>query len=84
MKYISTKRIRYSLNPNIYNVVDLNNTLKIILPGIVKISVTIDEKKYKANFRINQTLTFTKKSFFYTILGLAQSHFYPLDDIEGF
>ena len=28
VKYISTKRIGYSLKPNIYNVVDLNNTLK--------------------------------------------------------
>ena len=28
-KYIPTKRIGSSINPNIYNVVDLNNTLKI-------------------------------------------------------
>ena len=28
VKYISTKRMGYSLKPNIYNVVDLNNTLK--------------------------------------------------------
>ena len=30
LEYIPTKRIGYSLNPNIYNVVDLNNSLKYI------------------------------------------------------
>ena len=83
-KYIPTKRIGYSINPNIYNVVDLNNTLKNILPDNVKISVTIDERKYKTNLKINQTLIFTNKSFFYTILGFTQSHSYPLNDIDGF
>ena len=74
----------YSLEPNIYNVVDLNNTLKIILPDNVKINVTIDERKYKTDLKINQTLIFTNKSSFYTILGFTQSHSYPLDDIDGF
>ena len=64
--------------------VDINNTLKNILPENVKISVTIDEKKYKTNLETNQTLIFTNKSFFYTILGFTQSHSYPLDDIYGF
>ena len=44
VKYICSKRTGYTLEPNIYNVVDLNNTLKNILPNDVKISVTIDEK----------------------------------------
>ena len=35
-------------------------------------------------FKTNQTLIFTEKSFFYTILGITQSRFYPLDDIDGF
>ena len=83
-KYIPTKRIGYSINPNINNVVDLNNSLKNILAGNVKISVTIDEKKYKSNLKINQMLIFTNKSFFYTILVFTQSHSYPLDDIDGF
>ena len=38
LKYISTKRTGYSLNPGIYEVVDLNNTLKYISPDNVKIS----------------------------------------------
>ena len=84
LNYILTRRMGYSLKPNIYNVVDLNNTLKIILPHNVKISVTIDEKKYKSNIKNNQTLIFTIKSFFYPTLGFTQSHSYPLDDIDGF
>ena len=84
LKYIPTKRTGYSIEPNIYNVVDLNKTLKNILPNSVKIDITIDERKYKTDLKINQTLIFTNKSFFYTILGFTQSHSYPLEDIEGF
>ena len=64
IKYNPTKRIGYSLNPGIYEVVDLNNTLKNILPDNVKVSVTIDDVRLKSNLKINQTLIFTKKSFF--------------------
>ena len=64
--------------------VDLNDTLKYILPDNVKVSVTIDDIRLKSNFKTNQTLIFTNKSFFYTILGFCHSHSYPLDDIEGF
>ena len=84
LKYILTKRTGYSIEPNIYNVVDLNKTLKNILPNNVKIDINIDERKYKTDLKINQTLIFTNKSFFYTILGFTQSHSYPLDDIDGF
>ena len=83
-KYISTERMGYSLNPGIYEVVDLNNTLKHILPNNVKINITIDDIRLKSNLKINQTLIFTEKSFFYTILGFTRSHSYPLDDIDGF
>ena len=41
-------------------------------------------KKLKSDVKINQTLIFTNKSFFYTMLGCTQSHSYPLDDIDGF
>ena len=84
LKYIPTKRTGYSIEPNIYNIVDLNKILKNILPDNVKINISIDERKYKTDLKINQTLIFTNKSFFYTILGFTQSHSYPLDDIEGF
>ena len=84
LNYIPTKRNGHSLNPGIYEVVDLNNTLKHILPDNVKVSTTIDDIRLKSNLKINQALIFTEKSFFYTILGFTQSRSYPLDDIEGF
>ena len=84
LKYIPTERIGYSLNPGIYEVVDLNNSLKYILPDTVKVNITIDDIRLKSNLKINQTLIFTNKSFFYTILGFTQSNQGPLNDIEGF
>ena len=83
LKFIPTKRTGNSLNPRVYEVLDLNNTLKYILPDNVKVSVTIDDVRLKLYLKINQTLIFTKKSFFYTILGFTRSRSYPLDDIEG-
>ena len=84
LKYIPTKRTGYSLKPGIYEVIDLNNTLKYILPKNVKVNITIDDIRLKSKLKINQTLIFTSKSFFYTILGFTQSRSYPLDDIDGF
>ena len=84
LKYISTKRTVYSLNPGVYEVADLNNTLKYILPDDVKVNVTIDDIRLKSNLKNNQTLIFTEKSFFYSLLGYTQSHQGPLNEIEGF
>ena len=83
-KYIPRKRSGYSLNPGIYEVVDLNNTFKKISHDNVKVCVTIDDVGLKSNLKNNQILIFTNKIFFYTILGLFRSHSYPLDDIDGF
>ena len=84
LNYIPTKRTGYSLTPGIYEVVDLNNTLNHILPDNVKVNITIDDIRLKSNLKTNQTLIFSEKSFFYTILGFTQSRSYPLDDIDGF
>ena len=84
LKYIPTKRIGDSINPGIYEIIDLNNTLKNILPDNVKVSITIDDIRLKSNLEINQTLLFTNKSFFYTILGFTESRQGPLNDIDGF
>ena len=64
LKNISTKRTSYSLNPGIYEVIDLNNTLKFILPDNVKVSLTIHYVRLKSNLKINQTLIFTEKCSF--------------------
>ena len=72
LNYIPTKRTGYSLNPGIYEVFDLNDSLKYILPDNVKINVTIDDVRLKSNLKTNQTLIFTEKSFFYTFLGYTQ------------
>ena len=74
----------YSLNPGIYEVDDLNNILKYILPYNMKVTITIHETRLQSNLKTNQTLIFTEKSFVYTILGFTQSHQGPLNDIEGF
>ena len=63
---------------------DLNNSLKNILPDNVKLSVTKDDIREKLNLKLNQTLIFTEKSFFYTILDFTRLQFYLLDDIDGF
>ena len=81
---IPTKRTGYSLNPGIYEVVDLNSTLKYILFDDVKVSVKIDDARLKSNLKFNQTLIFTKTSFFIQFLGLTRSRSYPLDDVYEF
>ena len=83
LKYIPTKKTGYSLDPGIYEIVDLNNTLKHILPNNVKVNITIDDIRLKSNLKTNQTLIFTERSFFYTILGFTQSRSYPLDDTDS-
>ena len=55
LNYIPTKRTGYSLNPGIYEVIDLNNTLKHILPNNIKVNITIDDIRLKSNLKINQT-----------------------------
>ena len=49
LNYIPRKRTGYSLNPGIYEMVDINNTLKHILPDNVEINVTIDDIRLKSN-----------------------------------
>ena len=50
----------------------------------MEVSITIDDIRLRSNLKINQTLIFTKKSFFYTLLGFTLSHLGPFNDIEGF
>ena len=84
LKNIPTRRTDCSLNPGIFEVIDLNTSLKYILPDNIKVNITKDDIRLKSNLKNNQTLIFTNKSIFYTIIGFTQSHQGPLNDIEGF
>ena len=83
IKYFSSERVGFSLKPDIYQISDINNTLKKQFIDNVKISVDIDEKIYKTNLKINQTLIFTERFFLYNI-GFTQSHSGPLGDLDGY
>ena len=52
LKYIPRKRSDYSKNPGFYEVADSSNTLKHVLPDIVKVSVTIDDVRVKSNKKL--------------------------------
>ena len=58
--------------------------LEHLSPDNVKVTITIDDIRLKTILKINQTLKFTKKSFFHTFLGFTQSHSYNLNNIDGF
>ena len=64
IKDIPTKRTGFSLNPDNYEVIHLNNTLKNILPDNVKLSVTKDDARKKSNLKVYEKLYSTEKSFF--------------------
>ena len=58
--------------------------LKSLLTNEVKVSFTIDDVRLNSNLTTNKTIRFTKKSFFYIILGFTPSHSGELGDIDGF
>ena len=63
LKYNPTERTIHSPNPGVYEVVDLNNTLKYVLPDNVKVSVTVDGVRLKSNLKINQIYKLIKFQF---------------------
>ena len=58
LEYIPTKRMGFSLDPGIYEIVDLNNTLKYILPNNVKVNITIDDIRLKADLKKKSNFNF--------------------------
>ena len=56
--------------------------LKSFLPNEMKINFSIDHFKLKSKLTTSKTKKFTKKSFYYTILGFTQSKSGTLDNIE--
>ena len=84
IKYFQSERTGYTLQSAVYEISDINKTRQYLLPDIVKVSINIDGIRLKSNLKNNQTLIFTKKSFFCQIIGFTQSHSGPLDDIDGY
>ena len=87
LKKFPSERTGYILPPGLYELVDNNKTPKCLLPNIKKgifIDITIDDIRLRSNFKNNQTLIFTIKSFFCTKLGFIQSHSRPLCEINKF
>ena len=76
VKYIPRSTKGFTLVPGIYEVTDINMMLKSLLPKEVKVNNTIDDIRLKSNLTTNKTIRFTKKSFFYVILGFTQSLFW--------
>ena len=50
---------------------------EILVPSDVKVTVTIDYFRLRSNSISTKSMKFTKKSFFYTILGFTQSQSGP-------
>ena len=84
VKYFVGSTLRYTLPLRLYEISDINLILRFLLPGNVKVKVTIDDIRLKSNLTTNKTSKFTKKSFFYIFLGFTQSHLGELPDIEVF
>ena len=61
---LKTERTGCELPPGRYEISDINRTLEYLLTDFVKVSITIDDIRLKSNINFNQTLIFTKKSFF--------------------
>ena len=84
IKIFPSRRTGYTLPPGIHEIGDINKTLEYLFSDTVKVSNTIDDIRLRSSLIINQTLIFTRKSFFYTIIGFFQSHSGPLIVIERF
>ena len=69
LKYIPTSTIGYTLAPGIYEISDVILMLKSLLPKEVKINITVDIR-LKSRLTNNKTIKYTRKCFFYLILGL--------------
>ena len=84
LKCIPTTNIRYTLPPGLYEIVNNNFMLMSLRPGEVKLNIATDDIRLKSNLATNKTINFTKKSFFYIILGFIESHPGGLGVIPGF
>ena len=57
--------------------------LQNLLPNDVEVKILIHDVRLRSNLSSNRTIQFTKKSFFFTVLGFNQSHSAERSNIEG-
>ena len=82
--YIGGSTKGYTLPPGLQEITDNTLKLKSSLPIEVKVKKNIDKIRLKSSLTTNETIKFTKKSFFYTIPGSTQSSSGLLDDNKIF
>ena len=58
--------------------------LKPLLPGKVKVNITIEDIRRKSNLPTNRTIRFIERFFFGAMLGFTKSHSRPLSEVDGF
>ena len=83
VKCVNGSTVGYTLPSGVHEISDIDLMLKSLLPDELKINITLDDIRLKSNLSTNKTITFTKRSFLFTILGFTQSYSRPLD-VEGF
>ena len=71
LKYILTKRKGFSLNAGMFEITKINKTIDFILTDNVRVIFTIDDIRLKSNLNFNQTLIFTNKILFNTLLDFT-------------
>ena len=84
VKFIARSTKGFTLPPGFYEITDIYLMLKSLLPKEVQVKITIDDIRLKSNLTTNKRNKFTKRSFFYIILGFTQSLSYPVNNIGVF
>ena len=84
VKYITGSTKECTLAQGIYEVTDFNMMFKSVLLKDVKVKLKFNDFRLNSNLTTIKTMRFTKKSFFYTMLGFTKSHSGVLGDISGF
>ena len=74
----------YTLLPSIYEITDKNLMWKSLLLKDEKVNITIDDFRLGSNLTLSETIGSIKNRFLNTKFCFTQSHFWVLNDTEGF
>ena len=75
VEYIAGSNIGQTIPTGIYENSDINMMIKSLLPNKVRAFFTINDIRLRSNITTNKTISFIKKSSFYTILGIFSISF---------